>query len=57
MLPDSPKINRSFDFINNSDMSDTIAFSITYNRNSDESKSDNLLALTDDFADKLKKNC
>ncbi|MCP4106699.1 MAG: hypothetical protein GY749_14365 [Desulfobacteraceae bacterium] len=50
MLPDSPEINRFFDFINNSDMADTIVFSITLKDTSNK----NLLSLTADFSDKLK---
>ncbi|CCK81995.1 MULTISPECIES: MMPL family transporter [Desulfobacula] len=51
MLPDSPELKRSLDFINNSDMSDTIAFSITCKNNSNK----NLLSQTEAFSDKLKK--
>ncbi len=50
MLPDTPELRRSLDFINNSDMSDTIAFSITLKHESDT----DLSSLTDQFADKLK---
>jgi predicted exporter len=52
MLPDSPELKRSLDFINNSDMSDTIAFSITLRTDSNK----NLLFETDDFAKKLEKS-
>ncbi len=51
MLPDSPDIDRTLKFINESDMSDTIAFSISCKGPSDK----NLLALTDSFSLKLKK--
>ena len=50
MLPDSPEINRSLNFINTSKMSDTIVFSIT---STDPNK--NLLSLTNGFSNKLKK--
>ncbi|MCK5098299.1 MAG: hypothetical protein KAR45_09360, partial [Desulfobacteraceae bacterium] len=50
MLPDSPELKRSLNFINNSDMSDTIAFSITFKTDSN----DNLLSRTDEFSQKLK---
>ncbi len=50
MLPDSPDINRTLKFINESDMSDTIAFSIKCRNSSNK----NLLSLTDAFAGKLK---
>jgi uncharacterized protein len=51
MLPDSPELKRSLNFINNSDMSDTIAFSITSKPGSDK----NLLSRTDEFSNKLKR--
>jgi predicted exporter len=50
MLPDSPKINRSLNFINTSEMSDTIVFSVT-SINPDK----NLISLTNGFAKELKK--
>ncbi len=50
MLPDSPEINRSLNFINTSEMSDTIVFSIT---SMDTNK--NLLSLTNGFSKELKK--
>ncbi|MCK5311845.1 MAG: hypothetical protein KAJ62_07040 [Desulfobacteraceae bacterium] len=50
MLPDSPELKRALNFINNSDMSDTIAFSITSKTDSNI----NLLSKTDDFSNKLK---
>ncbi len=52
MLPDSPELKRSINFINNSEMSDTIAFSITLNKNSKK----DLLLQTNHFASKLKKH-
>ena len=51
MLPDSPKINRSLNFINTSEMSDTIAFSITTN----DPANNNLISLTDSFSAEIKK--
>ena len=51
MLPDSPELQRSLNFINNSDMSDTIAFSITLQPDSDK----NLLTLSDDFSREVEK--
>jgi predicted RND superfamily exporter protein len=51
MLPDSPELKRSLNFINNSDMSDTIAFSISYKTNSNN----NLIPITDEFTEELKK--
>ncbi len=50
MLPDSPDINRTLKFINESDMSDTIAFSISCKDPSDK----NLLSFTDAFSARLK---
>lgn len=51
MLPDSPEINRSLNFINTSEMSDTIVFSIT----SMDPSNKNLLSLTNGFSNELKK--
>ncbi|MCD4742516.1 MAG: hypothetical protein K8R67_08600 [Desulfobacteraceae bacterium] len=51
MLPDSPELKRSLNFINSSDMSDTIAFSLTFKPDSNK----NLLSKTDEFSNKLKK--
>lgn len=50
MLPDSPELKRSLNFINNSDMSDTIAFSISLKDGSNKK----LLAKTDAFSSQLK---
>ena len=49
MLPDSPELIRSLDFINNSDMSDTIAFSVSCKDKSNK----NLIQKTDAFSSKL----
>ncbi len=51
MLPDSPELKRNLHFINNSDMSDTMAFSITHKNGSNK----DLISKTDAFAEKLKK--
>ncbi len=51
MLPDSPELKRSLNFINNSEMSDTIAFSIKLKKNSKK----DLFYETDCFAKKLKR--
>ena len=46
MLPDSFEINRAFDYINNSQMSDTIAFSISLK----DPSQNNLISLSDTFS-------
>ena len=51
MLPDSFEINRAFDFINNSQMSDTIAFSISLKDPSQNS----LISLSDNFSKDLER--
>ncbi len=51
MLPDSPELKRTLHFINNSDMSDTIAFSITCKNGSNK----HLISKTDAFSAKLQK--
>ncbi|MCK5541329.1 MAG: hypothetical protein KAI40_01465 [Desulfobacterales bacterium] len=51
MLPDTLELKRSIHFINNSDMSDTIAFSITSKKNGSNK---NLLSRTDEFSKKLR---
>lgn len=51
MLPDSFEINRAFDYINNCQMSDTIAFSISLK----DPSQNNLISLSDTFSKNLEK--